>query len=88
MAELTPIRQVPLAQQVMNIVMDRIKSGVYPAGSQLPPEDVLGSQLGVSRTTIRGALDVLVARGIVNRRHGAGTFVSSISHMRDRKNVV
>jgi GntR family transcriptional regulator len=83
MTEATPIRQVPLAQQVQNIILDRIIAGTYPPGSQLPPEDELGIQLGVSRTTVRGALDVLVARGTVNRRHGAGTFVSRISHIRN-----
>ncbi len=83
MPKSTPIRHEPLAKQVQHILLERIKSGAYPPGSQLPPEDELGVQLGVSRTTVRSALDGLVARGIVIRRHGAGTFVSPFSHIRN-----
>lgn len=79
----SPIRQMPLAQQVQKILMDQIKAGVYPIGAQLPPEEDLAGKLGVSRTTVRGALDGPVARGIVIRRHGAGTFVSPFSRIRN-----
>ena len=63
--------------------MDMIKTGTYPVGAQLPPEEELAVKLGVSRTTVRGALDGLVARGIVIRRHGAGTFVGPFSRIRN-----
>lgn len=44
-------------------------------GAMLPGERELASSCGVSRMTVRRALDELEARRIVERRHGAGTFV-------------
>ncbi|SNB65555.1 transcriptional regulator, GntR family [Arboricoccus pini] len=47
----------------------------YPAGSMLPSEVDLASRFGVSRATVRAALDILEHRGLVQRRRGAGTTV-------------
>ena len=44
------------------------------AGEQFPPERQLAQQLGISRMTLRRALDDLVAKVVVRRRHGAGVF--------------
>jgi GntR family transcriptional regulator len=44
-------------------------------GAMLPGERELSSRFGVSRATVRKALEELMARRIVERRHGAGTFV-------------
>lgn len=44
--------------------------------NKLPREELLASQLGVSRTTIRQALNNLAAEGVVSRRQGKGTFVN------------
>lgn len=49
---------------------------MLPAGSQLPPEDGLVERFKVSRTTIRKAIENLVARGLVEVRRGKGTFVT------------
>lgn len=48
-------------------------------GNKLPREEELARQLGVSRTTIRQALNDLAADGIVLRRQGRGTFVNEAS---------
>jgi GntR family transcriptional regulator len=45
-------------------------------GEAIPSERQLVSELGVSRLTVRAALDDLVREGYLQRRHGAGTFVS------------
>jgi GntR family transcriptional regulator len=45
-------------------------------GEAIPSERQLSGELGVSRLTVRAALDDLVREGFVQRRHGAGTFVS------------
>jgi GntR family transcriptional regulator len=47
-----------------------------PAGSQLPPEPELAAELGVSRATLREALQSLAEEGLVRRTRGAGTFVA------------
>jgi len=74
----TPIRQQPLSQQIEQILMERIHSGVYAADSQLPNETDLAEEFKVSRATIRSALSSLATLGLVVRRHGAGTFVTQI----------
>lgn len=53
-----------------------IARAVLIAGSQLPPEDNLTARFGVSRTTVRKAVENLVARGLVEIRRGKGTFVA------------
>lgn len=77
----SPVRQLPLTQQVREILISRISSGIYPPESQLPPESELAAEFNVSRATVRSALNTLAARGLLIRRQGAGTFVSSLSPM-------
>lgn len=51
----------------------------YRAGDRLPPEPALASAYGVSRATLREALQSLAATGLVQRVHGVGTFVATVS---------
>lgn len=51
-------------------------------GSRLPPERELADRLGVARETLRRALDELQARGLLERRQGAGTFVTGQSWLK------
>ena len=46
------------------------------AGDALPSERRLAEELGVSRPTLRQAIDGLVADGLLDRRHGSGTYVA------------
>lgn len=52
-----------------------IVAGDWKPGSQIPSEPELTSSLGVSRGTLRAAIEELVTQGYVIRRHGVGTFV-------------
>ena len=54
----------------------RLNSSDYNIGSMLPGEKALAQEFGVARMTIRKALSLLVSWGLVERRHGSGTFVS------------
>jgi GntR family transcriptional regulator len=54
---------------------DQISRGVYPRGGTLPKEETLCESFGVSRITVRRALADLVAQGLLEKRHGLGTFV-------------
>jgi GntR family transcriptional regulator len=65
-----------LHRQVFVVVRDKILSGEWPAGSAIPAEEALREQFGVSRVTVRRALADLAANGLVERRHGLGTFVA------------
>lgn len=53
-----------------------IASGRLPVGSRLPSERELATEFGVSAPTIREAISVLDAIGLVEVRHGSGTYVS------------
>lgn len=56
-----------------------IRSGEFGPGDQLPPERELAEMLGVSRPTVREALQALTLLGILDRRRGSGTYVSHVS---------
>lgn len=53
-----------------------IAAAILPPGSQLPSEECLIARFDVSRTTVRKAIENLVAHGLVEIRRGKGTFVS------------
>ncbi len=57
--------------------MDMVISGGLDPGERLPPERELCSRLGVSRTVVREALNLLEARGLISIEHGRGAVVSS-----------
>jgi GntR family transcriptional regulator len=76
MDELKLIRQPSLADQVLRILIDRIKDGVYPPNSQLPPEKEIIEEFNVSRATLRSAYAKLEENRLIQRRQGIGTFVS------------
>ncbi len=77
----SPVRNASLSRQTQEILVDRIRGGVYPPRSQLPPENDLAVEFKVSRPTIRSAMSALAERGLVFRRHGIGTFVSQRAHV-------
>jgi GntR family transcriptional regulator len=60
---------------VAQSLRDMIINGELLPGSQLPNELDLAEQLGVSRTTLRVALNLLENQGFLYKRHGVGTFV-------------
>ncbi|WP_423916386.1 GntR family transcriptional regulator [Caballeronia sp.] len=64
-----------LHRQIFLVLHDQITRGTYALGTALPNEESLCEQFGVSRVTVRRALSDLEARGLVQRRHGKGTFV-------------
>ncbi|HEV7179203.1 MAG TPA: GntR family transcriptional regulator, partial [Candidatus Baltobacteraceae bacterium] len=61
--------------------MDRVRAliaaGTYGIGDRLPPETELCALFDVGRSTLREAMRVLASRGIVDVRHGEGTFVGA-----------
>jgi GntR family transcriptional regulator len=69
--------KVPLYHQITQNCRDLIESGQLRPGEGLPSEWELSALYGVSRLTIRRALDELVRAGLLNRRHGVGTFVAN-----------
>lgn len=66
---------VPLYFQVAQHLEHLIESGAYPPGTRLDNEIVLADQLGLSRPTMRRAIEYLVDRGMLVRKRGIGTQV-------------
>ncbi len=65
-----------LPVQTQQYLLTLIENGMYQPGDQLPSENELAAQLGISRPTLREALRNLEQDGVVIRKHGVGTFVS------------
>jgi DNA-binding GntR family transcriptional regulator len=65
-----------IADQVDEILLERIRSGVYSPGSRIPSESELSDELGVSRATVRSVLAKLAANGFIIRKQGDGTYVN------------
>lgn len=63
------------AEQVVSFVRSLIDRGLLRPGDRLPPERELATQIGVSRPTVRAGLHALAAMGVVQSRHGSGTFI-------------
>ncbi len=61
--------------QIYSIFLEKMKGGEWPVGSQIPPEDELCRIYGVSKVTVREAIQALVREGYLKRRQGKGTFV-------------
>ena len=64
-----------LAQGVVEHICSSIRQGLLKPGEKLPTESSLMSQHGVSRTVVREAISHLQASGLVQTKHGIGTFV-------------
>ena len=67
---------IPLYYQLVEAIRDRIRAGELMPGAQLPPERELGEQYGISRMTVRQALQYLISDDVLVARQGTGTFVA------------
>jgi GntR family transcriptional repressor for pyruvate dehydrogenase complex len=63
-------------ENVMRQVETALLDGTYPAHARLPAERVLAERYGVSRNTVREAIQRLAARGLLRSRQGAGVYVT------------
>ncbi|KAF2957271.1 GntR family transcriptional regulator [Thermotoga sp. Ku-13t] len=66
---------VPLYYRVYKELKRRISEGEYKPGDRIPPEIELVKSFGVSRLTIRRALEELKSEGLITRHKGKGTFI-------------
>src|SRR5215472_12383203 len=70
-------RDALLYSRVETVLAGEIADGHLKVGDQLPTEDRLIARFGVSRITVRRAIQNLVSRGLVEIRRGKGTFVAA-----------
>lgn len=67
----------PLYLQLQRRIADAMASGVLPPGSSLPAERDIAAMTGLSRVTVRKAVEALVASGQLVQKRGSGTFVAA-----------
>lgn len=67
----------PLYSELADTLRNAIAAGTYAAGSKLPSEAELQADTGLSRSTVRKALELLVKEGLVVKERGRGAFVAS-----------
>ena len=77
----------PLYHQLMQRLSEDIERGKYPVGSRIPPEHELEALYKVSRVTVRRALSELTAEGLLEKKQGKGTFVSTPRISQDLKSI-
>ncbi len=66
----------PRYKAIEEFLLERIRSGVYPINHQIPTEEQLARDFGVSRMTANKAIRDLVQKGYLIRQAGLGTFVT------------
>ena len=66
----------PLYRQIVDLIREKIITKEWEADYQLPAEEDLSKQLGISRGTVRKAISCLIKEGMLIQIHGKGTFVS------------
>lgn len=67
--------RLPLSLKMKYMLRARLERGEWPVGTQIPTLLELVSEYGVSRATIRAALDELEQEGLIERTRGKGTYV-------------
>ena len=70
-----PGGSTPRYRQLYALIRQRLSEGELRLGDRLPEERRLARLCGVSRTTVRGALALLGAEGLIRRRTRVGTIV-------------
>jgi GntR family transcriptional repressor for pyruvate dehydrogenase complex len=79
MSGIQKIKTESLRSQVYGKLKEQLLKGTWKDGEKLPSEHELCEMFGVSRVTIRGAIQQLEILGLVKTKHGGGTFVKQFS---------
>ncbi|WP_231493493.1 FadR/GntR family transcriptional regulator [Alicyclobacillus macrosporangiidus] len=79
MAEQRRTLELKLYHRIANAIRSQIEQGLLRPGDRLPPLGELAEQFGCSRATVREALSALRGQGLIEFRHGDGTFVRTAS---------
>ncbi|MDR2946879.1 MAG: FCD domain-containing protein [Candidatus Adiutrix sp.] len=69
------IKKISAVDEVFQLLQRRIADGDLPLGHRFPPQEVMAEQLGVSRSTIREAINKLTLLGFLAAKPGVGTTV-------------
>lgn len=76
---ITPIKKVNVVEQVFEQMQALLIDGTWAAGDKLPSENELSETFGVSRMTVRQAMQKLKALGLIETRTGSGSYVREVN---------
>ncbi|OPJ58024.1 GntR family transcriptional regulator [Clostridium oryzae] len=86
--KLNPSSTIPLFEQLKEEIKNQIRNGIYTQGQKIPTELELNSVYGISRITIRRAIEDLVKEGILTKKQGKGTFVQEKKLLRKIEHTI
>ena len=66
---------MPKYEEIAGIIRNRISNGTYPVDTKLPIQSDLAEEFGVSRMTVKKAIEILTIEGLVFSKQGNGTKV-------------
>lgn len=84
---LNSVAQNNVVDTIFDELMRHIASGEWKIGEKIPSENELSAQLGVSRNSLRQALNRFNALGIIESRHGDGSYVRAVDLTFYLKNI-
>lgn len=70
------VKKTSRSLQIVDIFKNALANGTFKIGDKLPPERELAEILGAGRSSLREAISILSAYGIVESRQGEGTFIT------------
>lgn len=79
----TASSRLPKYQEIGSCLMEAIATGEYPTGGYLPSESALMKRFGVSRVTVRLALNILREANLIVGHQGKGYFVCTLQAVQD-----
>lgn len=92
MSKIRHIRKQRLYEQVLEALAQYVTDEELSVGDSLPPERALSEQLGISRASLKQALIALEVQGLIETRHGGGSYLrstelvgESLDELMDRK---
>lgn len=88
MAAIKAIKRNSVTKEVYDQLKNAIASGEWAVGEKLPSENELAAQMGVSRISIRAAIQQLSGIGLIESRQGEGTFVCELNGTQHLKRLI
>jgi len=76
---IAPLKKTRIPEEIANRIRRGLLDRTFPADQALPSERVLAQRFGVSRGSVRDAFRMLEVMGLVEMRHGQGTFPRELS---------
>ncbi len=73
------VRLQKVSEEIADQIRDLIKDGKLQSGEKLPPERMFSEMLGVGRSSLREAINILETQGFVEARKRQGLYISSLS---------